>query len=274
MLQNVMYICLCFITYLICESDSFELLSKIRLQKRMTSTRTVLQNNNDNDLGNIDSSHRSGFVSIIGNANVGKSTLINSLLGEKLCIVSHKPQTTRHRILGVITESNYQLIFSDTPGMMKPAYKLQEAMMDSVRSATGDADVIILVTDVYGEDLIEQKMLGKLQVTDRPIIIVVNKMDIIDNSYTSKSNENNTIDINSLIGISSNGINNTQDSKGKKMSLKERLLSRKNKSNSNYIESEYELEHNTNNEFITEQLQLPSFRPVDLLIDSRTNTKI
>jgi len=107
---------------------------------------------------------KSGFVSILGNPNVGKSTLINALLGEALCIVSPKPQTTRHRILGVLTEKNYQLVFSDTPGMMEPAYKLQEAMMESVRGAVGDADVILLVTDVYGEALADKTIMEKLEV--------------------------------------------------------------------------------------------------------------
>ena len=88
----------------------------------------------DEKLGYQDGDFKSGFVSILGNPNVGKSTLINALLGESLCIVSPKPQTTRHRILGVLTEKNYQLVFSDTPGMMEPVYKLQEAMMDSVRN--------------------------------------------------------------------------------------------------------------------------------------------
>ena len=122
---------------------------------------------------------KSGFVSILGNPNVGKSTLINALLNETLCIVSPKPQTTRHRILGVLTDKNYQLVFSDTPGMIEPAYKLQEAMMDSVRGAVGDADVILLVSDVYGEPLVDKTIMEKLTVTSRPILVVVNKVDLI-----------------------------------------------------------------------------------------------
>ena len=130
----------------------------------------------DEKLGPQDGDFKSGFVSILGNPNVGKSTLINALLGEQLCIVSPKPQTTRHRILGVLTESNYQLVFSDTPGMIEPVYKLQEAMMDSVRGAAGDADVILLVTDVYGEPLVDKTIMEKLTVTSRPILIIVNKV--------------------------------------------------------------------------------------------------
>ena len=96
-----------------------------------------------------------------GNPNVGKSTLLNALLGENLCIVSPKPQTTRHRILGVFTEPSYQIIFSDTPGMVQPAYMLQETMMESVRGAVIDADVILLVTDVYAEPLVDAKIFEK-----------------------------------------------------------------------------------------------------------------
>ncbi|KAJ1407850.1 GTP-binding protein era, partial [Ochromonadaceae sp. CCMP2298] len=121
---------------------------------------------------------RSGFVSILGNPNVGKSrlqsTLMNRLLGESLCIISPKPQTTRHRILG----GGYQLVFSDTPGMLAPAYRLQEAMQETVRGAAGDADIILIVTDVYGEPLIDAKIMQKLSIATRPIIIAINKLDL------------------------------------------------------------------------------------------------
>lgn len=133
----------------------------------------------DETLGPQEGDFKSGFVSILGNPNVGKSTLINALLNETLCIVSPKPQTTRHRILGVLTDKNYQLVFSDTPGMIEPAYKLQEAMMDSVRGAVGDADVILLVSDVYGEPLVDKTIMEKLMVTSRSILVVVNKVDMI-----------------------------------------------------------------------------------------------
>eukprot|EP01041_Mallomonas_annulata_P008664 gene8664-17878_t len=115
----------------------------------------------DDDIGVQNADFKSGFVSILGNPNVGKSTLMNALLGEQLCIVSPKPQTTRHRILGVYTKPTYQLVFSDTPGMVEPAYLLQEAMMDTVRGAVGDADVIVIVTDVYGEALVDNKVFQK-----------------------------------------------------------------------------------------------------------------
>ena len=87
--------------------------------------------------------HKAGFVNIIGNPNVGKSTLMNALMGEKLSIITHKAQTTRHRILGILNEEDYQIVFSDTPGIIKPAYKLQESMMNFVHSAFKDADVLI-----------------------------------------------------------------------------------------------------------------------------------
>ena len=92
--------------------------------------------------------HKSGFVNIIGNPNVGKSTLMNELVGERLSIITAKAQTTRHRILGIVNGDNFQIVFSDTPGIVKPVYKLHENMMRFVRSAISDADVILYVTDV------------------------------------------------------------------------------------------------------------------------------
>ena len=129
-------------------------------------------------LGEQPGAFRSGFVSIIGNPNVGKSTLMNAMLGQELSIVSPKPQTTRHRILGVLTNTTYQLVFSDTPGMLDPAYMLQETMMESVRTAAGDADVVCLVSDVYGELLADTKVLQKLLVTKRPVVVIINKVDL------------------------------------------------------------------------------------------------
>jgi len=147
----------------------------------------------EDTLGEQPGDFKSGFVSILGNPNVGKSTLMNALLGEKLCIISPKPQTTRHRILGVLTQPTYQMIFSDTPGMVEPAYMLQEAMMESVRGAIIDADIIVIVTDPYGEPLIDDRIFQKLTVTSRPILVVVNKMDLIEapkeSGLPSTSNE-------------------------------------------------------------------------------------
>lgn len=134
----------------------------------------------DEDFGER-SDFRSSFISILGNPNVGKSTLLNALLGERLCITSPKPQTTRHRILGVLTndEKKYQFVFSDTPGMLKPAYALQETMATSVRGAVGDGDIILLVTDVYGEALADEQVYHNIQSSDTPVVVAINKVDLV-----------------------------------------------------------------------------------------------
>ena len=125
-------------------------------------------------------SHKSGFVNIIGSPNVGKSTLMNQLVGEKLSIITSKMQTTRHRIMGMVNEEDYQIVFSDTPGIIDPAYKLHENMMKFVTEALKDADVVMMVTDIYEkpekiEDRIKQ--VSKLEV---PVILIVNKIDQSD----------------------------------------------------------------------------------------------
>ena len=135
----------------------------------------------DDGLGPQDEEFRSGFVSILGNPNVGKSTLLNAMLRERLSIVSPKPQTTRHRILGILSEPRHQIIFSDTPGMLRPAYKLQDAMMDTVRGAASDADAVLLVSDVFGEPLADDKVFERLRQSDRPVVVVVNKVDLVMN---------------------------------------------------------------------------------------------
>ena len=99
-------------------------------------------------MSNGNTPHRSGFVNIIGNPNVGKSTLMNALVGERLSIVTSKAQTTRHRIMGIVNGENYQIVYSDTPGILRPSYKLQESMMQFVDTAIGDADIILYITDV------------------------------------------------------------------------------------------------------------------------------
>lgn len=124
--------------------------------------------------------HRAGFVNIIGNPNVGKSTLMNALVGEKLCIVTAKAQTTRHRIMGIVNTDDYQIVYSDTPGILKPNYRLQKNMMDFVDTAIGDADIILYVTDTVEKADKNEDYIEKLQKLDCPIIIVVNKIDISD----------------------------------------------------------------------------------------------
>ncbi|MBO7584323.1 MAG: 50S ribosome-binding GTPase, partial [Bacteroidales bacterium] len=117
--------------------------------------------------------HRSGFVNIIGNPNVGKSTLMNALVGEKLSIVTAKAQTTRHRIMGIVNGDDFQIVYSDTPGILKPAYKLQESMMNFVDTAIGDADVIIYVTDVIEKADKNREYVEKLNQLACPVIIVI-----------------------------------------------------------------------------------------------------
>jgi GTP-binding protein Era len=122
-------------------------------------------------------SHKSGFVNIIGSPNVGKSTLMNQLVGEKLSIITSKAQTTRHRILGIVNNDDYQVCFSDTPGVLDPHYKLHENMMQFVNSALKDADVILFVTDIYETGLNHQTTFERLQKTSTPILLLINKID-------------------------------------------------------------------------------------------------
>ena len=124
--------------------------------------------------------HRAGFVNIIGNPNVGKSTLMNALVGEKLSIVTAKAQTTRHRIMGIVNTDNYQIVYSDTPGMLKPNYRLQEDMMKFVDAAIGDADIILYVTDVVEKADKNGEYIQKLQRVECPVVVAINKIDISD----------------------------------------------------------------------------------------------
>ncbi len=125
--------------------------------------------------------HRSGFVNIIGNPNVGKSTLMNALVGERLSIITSKAQTTRHRILGIVNGDDFQIVYSDTPGILKPNYKLQESMMKFVEGAVSDADVILYVTDTVEQD--EERaaaILDRVVHSGIPAIVVINKIDLTD----------------------------------------------------------------------------------------------
>jgi GTPase len=122
--------------------------------------------------------HKSGFVNIIGNPNVGKSTLMNELVGEKLSIITSKAQTTRHRILGIVNGENFQIIFSDTPGIVKPVYKLHDSMMRFVRTAFTDADIILYVTDVVETHDKNDHFIEKLKKSRVPVILAINKTDL------------------------------------------------------------------------------------------------
>ncbi len=124
-------------------------------------------------------SHRAGFVSIIGKPNAGKSTLMNALVGEKMSIITPKAQTTRHRILGIVNNEDYQIVFSDTPGVIKPHYALQESMMHQVAGSIVDADLILLVTDI-NETHDENEVLEKLQGSLAPLAVLINKIDKSD----------------------------------------------------------------------------------------------
>lgn len=123
--------------------------------------------------------HKSGFVNIIGNPNVGKSTLMNALVGERLSIITSKAQTTRHRIMGIVNGEDFQIVYSDTPGILKPNYKLQESMMRFVRGALKDADIILYVTDtVEHSDLASAEMIEKIAASDMRTILIINKIDL------------------------------------------------------------------------------------------------
>ena len=120
--------------------------------------------------------HRAGFVSIIGKPNVGKSTLMNAMVGERLSIITSKAQTTRHRIMGVLSGEDFQIVYSDTPGIIKPEYELHQSMMSFVSSSFEDADVILFVTDLY-EKYNEEKQIDFLKTVNVPVILVMNKID-------------------------------------------------------------------------------------------------
>lgn len=120
--------------------------------------------------------HKAGFVSLIGKPNVGKSTLMNTLVGEKLSIITPKAQTTRHRIMGIVNDEDSQIVFSDTPGVIKPVYGMQESMMSFVNGSLVDADIILFVTDI-NEKYDENDVLEKLEKTSSPIAVVINKID-------------------------------------------------------------------------------------------------
>ncbi len=122
--------------------------------------------------------HKSGFVNIIGNPNVGKSTLMNALVGERLSIITSKAQTTRHRIMGIVNGDDFQIVYSDTPGILKPNYRLQESMMRFVTGAISDADVIVYVTDTVEDSSRSEEVLEKISHGQVPTILVINKIDL------------------------------------------------------------------------------------------------
>ena len=123
-------------------------------------------------------SHKAGFVNIIGNPNVGKSTLMNAFVGEKLSIITSKAQTTRHRILGIVNGDDFQMVLSDTPGIIKPAYELQSSMMDFVKSAFEDADVLLYMVEIGEKALKDEKFFEKIKNSKIPVLLLLNKIDV------------------------------------------------------------------------------------------------
>lgn len=131
-------------------------------------------------------SHKSGFVNILGNPNVGKSTIMNALVGEKLSIITAKAQTTRHRIMGIVNGEDFQIVYSDTPGILKPQYKLQESMMSFVNIALSDADMILYITDVNEHNAFEGEYIDRIKESGIPAIIAINKVDLSNQETLEK----------------------------------------------------------------------------------------
>ena len=130
--------------------------------------------------------HKSGFVNIVGNPNVGKSTLMNRLVGERVSIITSKAQTTRHRIMGIVNTEDMQIVYSDTPGILQPNYKLQESMLTFSESALGDADILLYVTDVVETIDKHEGFLQKVQKVDYPVLLLINKIDLTDQNGLEK----------------------------------------------------------------------------------------
>lgn len=131
--------------------------------------------------------HKAGFVNIVGNPNVGKSTLMNDLVGESISIITSKAQTTRHRIMGIVNTPEYQIVFSDTPGVLKPKYKLQESMLEFSQGALTDADILLYVTDVVEDPTKNQEFLDKVAKETVPVLLVINKVDLLkDNAQLNE----------------------------------------------------------------------------------------
>ena len=147
--------------------------------------------------------HKAGFVNIVGKPNVGKSTLMNILVGERLSIISSKAQTTRHRIVGITNTEDYQIVFSDTPGMLKPKYELHKSMMGFVNLSLEDADVILFVTDLYETDEEIEEVIQRINQSGVPVILLINKIDLakegqldeVTNYWTSRVNASAVIPI-------------------------------------------------------------------------------
>ncbi len=141
-----------------------------------TALRTILLN----FAKNLKMVHKAGFVNIVGSPNVGKSTLMNQLMGEKMSIVTSKAQTTRHRILGILNEDDYQIVFSDTPGVVNAAYKMHEHMMDYVQTSIKDADILLFITDIFENEMNHTETLERISKLRIPVLCLINKIDLGD----------------------------------------------------------------------------------------------
>jgi GTP-binding protein Era len=165
--------------------------------------------------------HRSGFVNILGNPNVGKSTIMNALVGEKLSIITPKVQTTRHRIMGIVNGDDFQIVYSDTPGIIKPRYKLHESMMNFVNIALSDADIILYVTDVTEKAVEENDYISKIRKSEVPVIVAVNKVDlsnqaaleVIIRSWEMEFPQSPVIPVSALLGFNLDTLLNAITSK-------------------------------------------------------------
>lgn len=135
----------------------------------------------EEDIKVLPENHKAGFVNIVGNPNVGKSTLMNDLVGERVSIITSKAQTTRHRIIGIVNTPEYQIVFSDTPGVLKPKYKLQESMLGFSEGALTDADILLYVTDVVEDPEKNKEFLDKVAKEEVPVLLVINKIDLLKN---------------------------------------------------------------------------------------------
>ncbi|MDE5662574.1 MAG: GTPase Era [Muribaculaceae bacterium] len=134
------------------------------------------------ELNTVNPAHRAGFVNIVGNPNVGKSTLMNDLVGERISIITNKAQTTRHRIMGIVNTPEYQIVYSDTPGVLKPKYRLQESMLEFSEGALTDADILLYVTDVVEDPEKNADFLARVAKENIPVLLVINKVDLLKNN--------------------------------------------------------------------------------------------
>ena len=136
----------------------------------------------ENEMNPVAPAHRAGFVNIVGNPNVGKSTLMNDLVGERISIITNKAQTTRHRIMGIVNTPEYQIVYSDTPGVLKPKYRLQESMLEFSEGALTDADILLYVTDVVEDPEKNADFLARVAKETIPVLLVINKVDLLKNN--------------------------------------------------------------------------------------------